>query len=60
MKGTNKDIFLKTLKKYLFYKYGGRYNKENTIVIDDTPVKHILNDPENVVLLESWFYKGLD
>lgn len=59
MKGMNKDIFLKILKKCFFGKYGGRCNKESIVVIDDSLVKYILNDFENVVLLELWFYKGL-
>ena len=56
--GTSKDIFLKTLSKRVFPHFGGRYNSENTIVIDDSPVKHILNSRENIVLLEPWNYRG--
>lgn len=58
MNGTSKDIFLKTLSKRVFPKLGGRYNSENTVVIDDSPVKIILNSRENIVLLESWTYRG--
>ena len=31
----------------------GKFTKENTIIIDDSPVKHILNVLENVLLLVS-------
>ena len=44
VKGTHKDIFLKTLSKGLFTKFNGKFRKKNTIIIDDSPVKHILND----------------
>ena len=44
VKGKHKDIFLKTLSKGLFMKFNGKFRKNNTIIIDDSPVKHILND----------------
>ena len=44
VKGTYKDIFLKTLSKGLFAKFNGKFIKKNTIIIDDSPVKHILNN----------------
>ena len=50
VKGTHKDIFLKTLSKGLFSRFNDKFTKENTIIIDDSPVKHILNAPENVLL----------
>ena len=57
-KGTHKDIFLKTLSKGLFCRFNGKFTKENTIIIDDSPVKHILKAPENVLLLMSWLHDG--
>jgi hypothetical protein len=59
VKGTKKELFLKTIQKYLFSGFGGRYSIENTIVVDDNPVKHILNPSENVILLESWTFVGI-
>ena len=50
VKGKHKDIFLKTLSKGLFGRFNGKLTKENTLVIDDSPVKHILNDSGNVLL----------
>ena len=50
VKGTHKDIFLKTLSKGLFGRFNGKFTKENTLVIDDSTVKHILNNSENVLL----------
>ena len=47
VKCTHKDIFLKTLSKDLFMKFNGIFRKNNMIIIDDSPVKHILNDSEN-------------
>ena len=58
VKGTHKDIFLKTLSKDLFMKFNGKFRKNNTIIIDDSPVKHILNDSENVLLSVSWSHDG--
>ena len=52
--GTQKDIFLKTLTTHLFDKYDGQYTRENTLIIDDSPIKHMLNLKENVLLLPSW------
>ena len=58
VKGTHKDIFLKTLSKGLFTKCNGKFRK-NTIIIDDSPVKHILNDSKNVLFPVSWSSDGV-
>ena len=58
VKGMHKDIFLKMLSKRLFGRFGGKFTKENTLVIDDSPVKHILNNSENVLLPVSWLHDG--
>ena len=58
VKGTHKDIFLKTLSKGLFTKFNGKFRKNNTIIIDDNLVKHILNDSENVLFPMSWSHDG--
>ena len=58
VKGTHKDIFLKTLSKGQFAKFNGKLRKKNTIIIDDSLVKHILNDLENVLFLVSWLSDG--
>ena len=55
--GTQKDIFLKTLSAHLFNSYDGIYTEANTLVIDDSPIKHMLNLPDNVLLLPSWSHK---
>ena len=54
VKGTHKDIFLKTLRKGLFTKFTRKFRKKNTIIIDDSLVKHILNNSENVLFSVSW------
>ena len=56
--GTHKDIFLKTLNKGLFCRFNGKFTKDNTIIIDDSLVKHILNDSKNVLLSVSWSHNG--
>ena len=56
--GTQKDIFLKTLSNHLFSSSDGRYTLANTLVIDDSPIKHMLNLSENVLLLPTWSYGG--
>ena len=58
VKGIHKDIFLKTLSKGLFTKFNGKFRKKNTIIIDDSPVKHILNESENVLFPVSWSFDG--
>ena len=58
VKGTHKDIFLKTLSKGLFAKFNGKFIKKNTIIIDDNPMKHILNDSENVLFPVPWSFDG--
>ena len=58
VQGTSKDVLLKTLSKTLYPHFSGRYTPENTIVIDDSPEKHILNSDANVVLAESWSHRG--
>ena len=56
--GTQKDIFLKTLSNHLFNSFDGRYTLANTLVIDNSPSKHMLNLSENVLLLPTWSYGG--
>lgn len=57
VQGTNKELFLKNLDT-LFNGSEGCFSSNNTIVVDDSPSKHILNKSENVILPESWSYKG--
>ena len=56
-KGTNKDLFLKPLEK-LFEMSDSVFGSENTLIVDDSPEKHITNHPKNVILLETWSYLG--
>jgi hypothetical protein len=58
VKGTDKQLFLKSIEKQLFLRFNGRYLPENIVVVDDSPVKHVLNPIENVILLESWSFEG--
>ena len=56
--GPQKDIFLKTLSNHLFNSFDGRYTLANTLVIDDSAIKHMLNLLKNVLLLPTWSYGG--
>jgi hypothetical protein len=58
VKGTKKNLFLKTIQKHLFHSFGGRYSAENTIVVDDNLVKHVLNPSKNVILPKSWILQA--
>lgn len=60
VKGTQKDVFLKTLATQLFPRFNGQYSGLNTIVVDDSPLKHILNNFGNVLLPDTWVnnYRG--
>ena len=42
----DKSIFLKTLSSHLFLEDASRYKENNTILIDDSPKKNILNNIE--------------
>ena len=50
---TQKELFLKKLDT-LFSDYRGIFNSGNTVIVDDTPLKHIMNRSENVVLSNPW------
>ena len=55
--GTQKELFLKNLD-ILFCSYRGIFNSGNTIIVDDSPLKHIMNRPENVFLPNPWSNRG--
>ena len=55
--GTHKDLFLKNLNT-LFNTYYGKFSPDNIVVVDDNPIKHIMNKSENVVLPGTWTYKA--
>ena len=55
--GTQKELFLKNLDT-LFCGYRGIFNSRNTIIVDDSPLKHIMNRLENVLLLNPWSNRG--
>jgi hypothetical protein len=42
------------MSAHLFLGEASRYKKNNTILIDDSPEKNILNYKRNVVFLKSW------
>ena len=46
-------LFLKNLDT-LFCGYRGIFNSANTIIVDNSPLKHIMNRPENVLLSNPW------
>ena len=56
---TQKELFLKNLDT-LFGGYRRIFNSRNTIIVDDSPLKHIMNKPENVLLLNPWSNRGND
>jgi hypothetical protein len=56
VKGTEKQMFLKVIWKHLVFGFDGRYSANNTVLVDDSPTKHMLNAIENVILPESWTF----
>ena len=50
---TQKELFLKNLDT-LFSSYKEIFNSGNTVIVDDTPLKHIMNKSEDVVLPNPW------
>ena len=55
--GTQKELFLKNLET-LFGGCRGIFNSGNTIIVNDNPLKHIMNRPENVMLSNPWLNRG--
>jgi hypothetical protein len=51
---SDKSIFLKTVSVQLFLGDASKYKENNTILINDSPEKSILNDIWNAVFLKSW------
>jgi hypothetical protein len=50
VKFTEKPVFLKVLRKELFFGFKNRYVEDNIVIVDDSPPKHVLNPSENVIL----------
>ena len=57
--GMQKELFLKNLDT-LFYGYRRIFNLGNTVIVDDTPLKHIMNKSENILLPNPWSHCGGD
>ena len=55
--GMQKELFLKNLDT-LFCGYRGIFNSRNTIIVDGSPLKHIMNRLENVLLPNPWSNRG--
>ena len=55
--GTQKEFFLKNLDT-LFCGYRRIFNLGNTTIVDDSPLKHIMNRPENMLLPNPWSNRG--
>jgi hypothetical protein len=50
-----KEIFFKDLSKRVFsISNGAVIDKDNTLIIDDSPEKSVCNEAENAIFLESW------
>jgi hypothetical protein len=56
--GGSKEIFLKNLSEALFVR-STQLDKENTIIIDDSPEKCVCNDRGNCLFLETWSPLGV-
>jgi len=54
---TNKEFFLKSLST-LFSDSWWNFMLENTIVVDDSSSKHIINKSKNVFFMDTWTNKG--
>jgi NLI interacting factor-like phosphatase len=55
--GTNKELYLKNMD-VLFGDSRVHLASHNTVIVDDSPRKHIMNNPENVILLDSWYNRS--
>ena len=54
---TDKELFLKNPES-LFSSSRGNFSCNNTVIVDDSPRKHIMNKSENVVLPNAWSNRG--
>jgi len=52
----DKDLFLKPLDK-LFGLENLIFSIENTIIVNDSPLKHVMNFSRSVLLVETWLYQ---
>lgn len=55
--GTTRDLFVKDANN-LFNNFEGQFHGDNTVIVDDSPMKHFVNKSENVILPISWSPKG--
>lgn len=53
----DKEFYFKPLDK-LFQDPNLGFSKENTIILDDYARTHVMNEPENVLLLTPWSFRG--
>lgn len=54
-----KELFLKNLDT-LFFGYKGIFNSKNTIIVNDSSLRHIMNESKNVLLPNSSSNDGND
>ena len=54
---TNKELFLKNLES-LFSSLRRNFSCNNTVIVNNSPRKHIMNKLENVVLPDAWSNRG--
>jgi hypothetical protein len=59
IKGIDKPVFLKVIWRHLFFDFNGLYAKNNTVIVDDSPRKHVLNSLQNVILPKTWTFAGV-
>ena len=56
--GTDQEVFLKKLDKVSLVEGDTSFIRENTIVVDKSLYKHVFNNLDNVLLLDSWTEMG--
>lgn len=56
LENKHKDLFLKELK-YIWKKYEGDYDESNTLLLDDSPYKALLNPIHSSIFPHSYSYK---
>ena len=55
--GIDKELFLKNLESLIFSSREN-FSCNNIVIVNDSPCKHIMNKPENVVLPKAWSNQG--
>jgi hypothetical protein len=59
VKKIDKQLFLKPIRKHLFFGFDGTCSIDIITIVDDSLVKHVLNSIKNAILPEPWTFASI-